>query len=90
MAKLKDRRKHSSIIKWIIDMHGSETGTSWTRWTGTIILSNIMLVWTASCVFDSGWKINFTLEDMPTGLVAVITAVIVGKVGQSYIERNGK
>jgi hypothetical protein len=37
-------------------------------------------------VVDPGWKINFTLEDMPYGLVGIITAVILGKVSQSYVE----
>ena len=90
MKKFFDMRKRGTWTGFIIDMHSSEASTSWTRWIGTIILTNIMLVWTAACIFDSGWTINFTLEDMPTGLVAVVMAVIVGKVGQSFVERNGK
>jgi hypothetical protein len=45
-----------------------------------------MLVWTGACIFDANWKVNFTLEDMPLGLVGIITAVILGKVSQSYVE----
>jgi hypothetical protein len=84
-----DRRKHSSILRWIIDMHSAEKGVSWTRWMGTIIISNVMLVWTLSCIFDQGWRIKFTLEDMPTGLVAIVSAALIGKVGQSAVERLG-
>jgi hypothetical protein len=87
--KFQDRRKHSSLLRWIIDMHSTEKGTSWTRWMGTLIISNIMAVWTANCVFDQGLKINFTFEDMPAGLVAVIATVLVGKVGQSAVEKFG-
>jgi hypothetical protein len=87
--KFPDRRKHSSFWRWVIDMHSAEKGTSWTRWMGTLIISNIMAVWTSNCVFDQGLRINFTFEDMPAGLVAVIATVLVGKVGQSAVEKLG-
>lgn len=90
--KFTEKRKYSSFMQFIIDMHSAENQTSWTRWMGTLIISNVMAVWTANCVFDSGLKINFTFEDMPTGLVTVIGIVLVGKVGQSAVEKymNGK
>ena len=53
-----DRRKHNWLAQFIINMHSSESQTSWMRWMGTIILTNIMLIWTLSCVFNSGWKIR--------------------------------
>jgi hypothetical protein len=88
MKKFKEKRQRGTIWGFIIDMHSAESSTSWTRWMGTLIISNIMLVWTLSCVVDPGWKINFTLEDMPYGLVAIVTAVLIGKVSQSYVEKN--
>ena len=89
MKKIKfvDKRKHSAIIQFIIDMHSGESMTSWMRWIGTIIVSNIMMMWTLACLFDGDWKINLTLEDMPLNLVGVLLAVIVGKVGQSVAEK---
>lgn len=86
MKKFKEKRQRGTIWGFIIDMHSAESQTSWTRWMGTFIMTNIMLVWTASCIFGAGWQIAFTLEDMPYGLVAIITAVILGKVSQSYVE----
>lgn len=88
MKKFKEKRKRGTWVGFIIDMHSAESKTSWTRWMGTFIVSNIMLIWTASCIFNTGWQINFTLEDMPYGLVAIITAVLIGKVSQSYVERK--
>jgi uncharacterized integral membrane protein len=82
----KEKRQRGTIWGFIIDMHSAESSTSWTRWVGTFILTNVMLVWTGACIFDANWKVNFTLEDMPLGLVGIITAVILGKVSQSYVE----
>jgi hypothetical protein len=77
--------------KFILDMHGSESSTSWMRWMGTLVIGNIMTVWTFSCIFGDGFQIHFTLEDMPLGLVGIITTMIVGKVGQAAVEnKNGK
>jgi len=87
-VKLKNRRKHSSFLQFIMDMHGDEKNISWMRWMGTLLVSNIMFVWTLSCIFDAGWEINFTLEDLPWGLVAVITTAIGGKVLQSIGEKG--
>ena len=90
MTKFKEKRQRGNVWGFIIDMHSSESSTSWTRWMGTFILTNIMMVWTAACIFDQGWRINFTLEDMPLGLVGIITAVILGKVSQSYVEKKNE
>ena len=88
-TKFRERRRHWWITQFIIDMHSAESQTSWTRWMGTIIISNIMLMWTASCVFDSERNIVLTLEDMPMNLAGLIFGIILGKVGQSYVESKG-
>ena len=102
MAKFVEKRKHWWWVKFIIDMHSSESQTSWTRWMGTFIVSNIMIMWTLNCIFGNklddkgkviGQMIDFSLVDMPTGLVAIILGVAVAKVAQSGVEKyvpNGK
>jgi hypothetical protein len=86
--KIKDRRKHGRFVQFILDMHSGESNVSWMRWMGTVSVTNIMLVWTASCIFDANWKVNFTLEDMPLGLVAIVTTMVAGKVGQALVDRK--
>lgn len=84
----KDRRKHNTLVQFVIDMHGSESRTSWMRWMGTFVITNIMVMWSLACIFDSDRKITFTLEDMPINLAGVIVGIVLGKVGQSYVEKK--
>ena len=52
----------------------------------TVVMTNVMLVWTASCIFGEGLQLQFTLEDMPQGLVLVLLTMFGGRVAQSYME----
>ena len=95
--KVVEKKKSHSVVQFILDMHSAESKTSWTRWMGTFIVSNIMIMWSLNCVFGNkvdgdgkiiGQMVDFSLVDIPYGLVGIITAVILGKVGQSYVERK--
>jgi uncharacterized membrane protein len=83
-----EKRKRGTWVGFIIDMHAQESTTSWMRWMGTLILTNIMLMWTLTCLFDADWKFNLSLEEMPLGLLGIVTTVIGGKVLQSMTEKN--
>ena len=89
--KFTERRKHWGWVQAILNMHSSESQTSWMRWIGTGVISNIMFFWSMNCLFDDNMKLHFTLEEMPTNLAGIIGLVLLGKVGQSYVEgKNGK
>jgi len=79
---------HWAFTQFLIEMHsGKDTSVSWMRIMGTFIILDIMTVWTLACVFDDDCVVNWTLEDMPLGLAGVITAVLLGKVGQALANR---
>jgi branched-subunit amino acid transport protein AzlD len=74
----------SAIWQFIADMHSSSPNVSWTRWMGTLVIGNIMGVWTITC-FVKG-----KFEEMPLGLASVIATMMLGKVGQAVADRNQK
>jgi phosphosulfolactate phosphohydrolase-like enzyme len=55
---------------------------------GTFVITNIMAMWSLACVFDADRKVTFTLEDMPINLAGIIVGIILGKIGQSYVENK--
>jgi hypothetical protein len=77
-----------SFMRFIIDMHGAESNVSWMRWIGTMIIANVMIVWTLNCIFDEQMHFCFTLEDIPLNLAGIIGMVILGKVGQAYTDKK--
>jgi hypothetical protein len=85
---LKKDRRHRG---WFQRIFSNDPTISWSRIVSTIVMSNVMLVWTASCIFGEGFQIHFTLEDMPQGLVLVLLTMFGGRVAQAYFEnRNNK
>ena len=78
----------NSLIQYIVSMHSNNTDVSWMRWMGTFIILDIMIMWTVSCV-----ETSFTMEDFPTGVIAVLVTVFTGKVGQAisdnFKKKNG-
>jgi hypothetical protein len=80
----------SAIWKFLSDMHSGESSVSWTRWTSSLVIWNIMGVWTLNCIFNDKLQIVFTFEDMPYGLAGVIATMMLGKVGQAVADRNQK
>ena len=89
MKPKKDRRKHWSFIQFILDMHSNESNVSWMRWMGTMIITNIMIMWTLVCIFDGDWEVRLKFEDMPIGLLGIVTAVLLGKVGSALSDKIG-
>jgi uncharacterized BrkB/YihY/UPF0761 family membrane protein len=68
----------TTILKLIIDVHSSESGTSWTRVIGTLII-----IMTFGLAFYQMYKTQLIQETLIIGLVAI---VLGGKVGQKAIE----
>jgi uncharacterized integral membrane protein len=85
----KEKRKHTSGVQFILDMHSAESNVSWTRWMGTFILADIMFVWTLSCLLGANWQLEFALNDMPWGIVTIVGIVFGGKLGQAIADKVG-
>ena len=86
---IKNRRKHWSFIQFILDMHSNVSNVSWMRWMGTVVISNVMIMWTLACIFDGDWEVRMKLEDMPIGLLGIVTAILLGKVGSALSDKIG-
>lgn len=74
----------SRILQFILDMHSGNPDVSWTRWMGTLVIGNIMGVWTITCITKG------KLEEMPIGLASVIATMMLGKVGQAAVDSKEK
>ena len=90
-----ERRKSSlfrMFVQFFLDMHSSESQTSWTRWIASGVIFNIMIMWTLNCLFNEKMQFCFSLEEMPGNLLAIILGLGAVKVAQSGVEKysNGK
>jgi hypothetical protein len=69
-------------------------GVSMTRFITLFIVIDIMGMWTATVIKDMIVKTSdMSLNDIPTGVVAIIGLVLAGKVAQKFAENgngNGK
>lgn len=71
----------TSVKQFILDMLGSSNNVSMTRVMSVMILTNVMAVWTATCL--KKWEI----VDIPWGVVTMAAIVITGKAVQKFAER---
>jgi uncharacterized membrane-anchored protein YitT (DUF2179 family) len=86
----KPLERPSGIMQFILDMHsGSKTDVSWIRVMGTLVILDVLFVWTLSCFF-SGHKMTFSMEDIPWGVVTIVGIMVTGKVGNFVAERLKK
>lgn len=49
------------------------------------VVVDIVGVWTISCI-----RHGFDIQDIPTGVLGVFTAIVLGKMGQRFAENGGE
>ena len=80
-------QKNESYLRSIFS---NSDQASWMRIMATIVILDILAVWTLSCLFGPGWTLEFSFEDFPWGVVSIVAIMITGKVtqslGQSFAE----
>ena len=75
------------LFAWIGELLSSDGRPSTMRFITIFTAVNINLMWDAACIVKWCNK-GFGLEDIPAAVVAVLLAVVAGKVTQAAVEKK--